>query len=137
MTEKQKMIAGDFYNAQDSELVAGRARARQLTESLNSLPMEGEEQRQIILCDLLGGYGKNFFIENRFQCDYGFNIYLGENFYANFDCLLLDDAPIRIGKNDLMPTSGRRWRGTLLHLLHHPQPAPWRGGRTRLPFPLP
>lgn len=102
MTEKQKMIGGDFYNANDPELVAGRARARQLTEALHQTPMAEAEQRQAIFRELLGGHGESFFLENRFQCDYGYNIFLGENFYANFDCLFLDDAPIRFGDNVML-----------------------------------
>ncbi len=102
MTEKAKMISGQFYDSQDPELVAGRARARRLTEALNQLPMAEGEQRQSILSELLGSHGESYFIENRFQCDYGFNIFLGENFYANFDCLFLDDAPIRFGKNVML-----------------------------------
>lgn len=96
------MIAGELYDSQDPELVAGRARARRLTASLNLLPMAEEGKRQAIFHELLGGYGESFFLENRFQCDYGYNIFLGENFYANFDCLFLDDAPIRFGKNVML-----------------------------------
>jgi len=102
MSEKQKMITGQFYDSRDPELVAGRALARRLTEALNALPMSEGQQRLAILNTLLGNHGKSFFIESRFQCDYGYNIFLGENFYANFDCLFLDDAPIRFGRNVML-----------------------------------
>jgi len=71
MSEKEKMITGEFYDSQDPELVAGRARARRLTEELNRLPMAEREKRQAIFHELLGGHGESFFLENRFQCDYG------------------------------------------------------------------
>lgn len=102
MTEKEKMIGGHFYDSQDPELVAGRARSRALSAELAALPEAEEPQRKALFRALLGGTGERFFIENRFQCDYGYNIFLGEDFYANFDCLFLDDAPIRFGKNVML-----------------------------------
>jgi len=99
MTNKEKMINGHLYDANDPVLVADRARARQLTERLNKLPMAEAQSRLKIFQELLGETGESFFIENRFQCNYGYNITLGDNFYANFDCLFLDDAPITIGAN--------------------------------------
>jgi maltose O-acetyltransferase len=102
MTEKEKMIAGEFYDSQDPELAAGRARSRDLTRQLAAIPMNDEASRQNLFRQLLGATGDKFFIENTFSCDYGYNIFLGENFYANFNCILLDDAPIRFGDNVML-----------------------------------
>lgn len=99
MTERQKMMAGQLYRPDDPELIAGRAYARHRAEALNALPMAEVDQRTAILRELLGGTGEKVHIENHFWCDYGYNIHLGENFYANFDCVFLDVAPIRIGAN--------------------------------------
>src|SRR5699024_12577841 len=60
------------------------------------------QKRAEILRELLGGTGENIDIEPTFRCDYGSNIYVGENFYANFDCGLLDVSEIRIGANSML-----------------------------------
>ena len=57
------------------------------------------ERRREILEELLGQVGENIFIEPTFKCDYGYNIKVGDNFYANFDCVILDVCPVNIGKN--------------------------------------
>lgn len=62
--------------------------------------METDEAlRQELLLELLGSTGNYFYIEPTFRCDYGYNIHIGENFYANFDCVMLDVCEIRIGDN--------------------------------------
>jgi maltose O-acetyltransferase len=114
MTEKQKMIAGQLYRPDDPELIAGRERARRLAEQLNGLPMAKVDQRTAILRDLLGSAGDKMHLENHFWCDYGYNTYLGENFYANFDGVFLDVASIRIGANAML---GPRVQ---LHTATHP-----------------
>lgn len=87
--EKRKMIAGELYDAGDELLRSERRRARQITHRYNhSSPEEGELRKQW-LDELLGGY-QGGAIEPTFRCDYGYNIYLGKNFYANFDCVILD-----------------------------------------------
>ena len=60
---------------------------------------EKEALRREILEELLGQVGENIFIEPTFKCDYGYNIKVGDNFYANFDCVILDVCPVTIGKN--------------------------------------
>jgi maltose O-acetyltransferase len=102
MTEKEKMISGKFYDSQDPELLAGRARSRRLTSQLAAIPMSDEASRQKLFRELFGGTGDKLFIENTFCCDYGYNIFLGENFFANFNCIFLDDAPIRFGDNVML-----------------------------------
>lgn len=99
MTEKEKMISGEPYNPNDKELVKGRLNARRLMREIEAIPMDKERQRKHFFKELFAETGKSFYIENRFTCDYGFNIYWGENSYANFDCIILDAAPVYIGKN--------------------------------------
>jgi len=97
-TEKQKMIAGQLYRAGDETLRADRLRARELLHQYNhSAPGEKSERRGL-LAELLGKSG-NAYIEPSFRCDYGYNILLGNDFYANFDCVMLDVCPIHIGDN--------------------------------------
>ena len=99
--EKRKMIAGELYDAGDDLLRSERRRARQLTHRYNhSSPEEGELRKQW-LDELLGGY-QGGTIEPTFRCDYGYNIYLGKNFYANFDCVILDVCEVHIGDNCLL-----------------------------------
>jgi len=101
-TEKQKMLDGELYLAMDDELVADRLNARRLTRLFNAT-LETEHERRIeLLKQLLGATGEHFYIEPTFRCDYGYNIYVGENFYANFDCIMLDVCEIRIGDNCLL-----------------------------------
>lgn len=98
-TEKEKMLAGENYNPADPELVAGRTHAREQIHDFNHSPVADLDKRTSIIRELFGETGDQFFIEPSFRCDYGSNIYVGENFYANFDCVLLDVCDIRIGDN--------------------------------------
>ena len=102
MTEKEKMIKGEMYFSADEVLVNERNRARILTRDFNNTTEDELDKRAEILKELLGKIGKNIYIEPNFRCDYGYNIYVGENFYANFDCLLLDVCPIKIGNNAML-----------------------------------
>ena len=98
-TEKEKMIAGQLYRSGDALLRKERTYARGLLKAFNdTLPAE-IEKRIDILTELLGTLGKNAEIEPPFYCDYGYNIHVGNSFYANFNCIFLDCAPIIIGDN--------------------------------------
>ncbi len=98
-TEKQKMLDGELYLAADPQLVAERTNARRLTRLYNQTLETEYEQRTALLKELFGSTGQNIYIEPTFRCDYGYNIHVGENFYANFDCVFLDVCEIRIGDN--------------------------------------
>ena len=87
-TEKEKMLAGEFYFALDLELVAERRRARDLTHKLNQSRDEEQEMRLALLSELLGRAGENAWIEPPFYCDYGSNIFLGDTVFFNFNCVL-------------------------------------------------
>lgn len=98
-TEKQKMLAGELYDAFDAELLAMRCRARTLFKQFNDSHPDETELRQRVLRELFGASGTNLLIEPPFFCDYGSNIFVGENVYFNFDCVVLDVAEVRIGSN--------------------------------------
>lgn len=102
MTEKEKMLKGDAYSASDPELVKDRQQARILTRLYNQTIDTDDYTKNEILKKLLGSTGENVYIEPSFKCDYGYNIHLGENFYANFDCIMLDVCEIKIGKNAML-----------------------------------
>lgn len=99
MSEKEKMLRGEGYIASDKELVNDRKNARKLTRMYNQTREDEDKKRSEILKNLLGTIGNNVFIEPNFRCDYGYNIHLGENFFANFDCIMLDICKINIGDN--------------------------------------
>ena len=101
VTEKQKMLASKMYNAADPELTAERQRARDLCRQLNSLPHSEQIQRDRIIRELLGDTGDEIWIETPFYCDYGANITLGRKVFFNFNCVVLDPAPVTIGSNVL------------------------------------
>lgn len=98
-TEKEKMLNGELYNAADPELIKGRLNARRLTRLFNDSLETDDNKRTELLKELLGSTGNNLYIEPTFRCDYGYNIHVGENFFANFDCVFLDVCEIRIGEN--------------------------------------
>ncbi|MEB1810217.1 MAG: sugar O-acetyltransferase [Bacillaceae bacterium] len=98
-TEKEKMINGELYNSADSELVKERMNARRLTRLFNQSLETDDNERMALLEELFGSTGENVYIEPSFRCDYGYNIHVGENFFANFDCVFLDVCEIRIGDN--------------------------------------
>ncbi len=98
MTQKDRMLAGKLYRV-DETLAAELRRARELLQQFNQ--STDAAQRRDVLDRLLGGTGENLYIEPPFRCDYGANIYVGNNFYANFECIILDQCPIRIGDNVL------------------------------------
>ena len=99
ISEKEKMIAGQLYRASDVILMSERRNVRlRLKEYNDSFPDE-REKRLTIMRKILGRTGKQFEIEPPFRCDYGYNISIGENFYANFNCIILDCAPVTIGSN--------------------------------------
>ncbi|ABS32922.1 sugar O-acetyltransferase [Clostridium botulinum] len=98
-TEKDKMLAGELYYAMDEELVKEHIRSQQLlAEFNNSL---GEDKSEL-LKPLFGKVGDNFSIKPTFHCDYGSNIYVGENFFANYDCIILDVCKVTIGDNCML-----------------------------------
>lgn len=100
-SEKEKMLAGDLYNAADEELAKEREYARNLTFEFNHTKPSDKEKRQEILKQLIMAKG-SLHIEAPFNCDYGYNIEVGENFYANYGCIILDVNKVEIGDNVLL-----------------------------------
>ncbi|WP_343695101.1 sugar O-acetyltransferase [Flavobacterium sp.] len=98
-TEKEKMISGEYYNAFDPELVKGRRTAKNLLHSLNVKEYRVTKKAKEILKELIPNAGAGFYIEPPFHCDYGYNIFCGENVYFNVNCVVLDCAPVNIGSN--------------------------------------
>jgi maltose O-acetyltransferase len=96
-TERQKMLSGEMYDPFDLELVTARARARDLCQDLNTTREAQQEQCRHILRQLFGKGGDSVWMQPPFYCDYGSNIELGERVFFNFNCIVLDVCPVRIG----------------------------------------
>ncbi|MDZ7796163.1 MAG: sugar O-acetyltransferase [Candidatus Marinimicrobia bacterium] len=101
MSEKHNMLSGDLYSARDPELQKDSLRAKRLTRRFNQSTEEERDKRRELLRELLGGVGKNICIEPPFRCDYGSQIRIGDNFFANYDCIIIDVCDVSIG-NDVM-----------------------------------
>ena len=99
MTEKERMLHGELYFAYDEELKRDRLRARRLTRLFNGTTEEELEYRTELLKKLFQSAGDHIFIEPPFRCDYGSQIRIGDNFYANYDCIILDVCAVTIGNH--------------------------------------
>jgi maltose O-acetyltransferase len=95
VNERERMLAGELYDASDPDLLAARRRTRELLARYNADPVPA------LLRELLGAVGPEAVVEPPFYCDYGDNIAIGERFYANTGCVFLDCARIEIGERVL------------------------------------
>jgi len=120
---KERMLRGDLYLADDPELVAGRARARELLERFNKTGPSEKNERRRLLGELLGDLGEGVVVMPTFRCDYGSHISIGDGTFVNYDCVMLDVAPIRIGAACQLAT-----RVQLLAATHPVDPGPRREG---------
>jgi maltose O-acetyltransferase len=101
-TEREKMLRGEPYDPSDPELVDARRRARELTAEFNDTMPGATDRRRSLLRDLLGTVGGEVHVEPPFRCDYGDHISVGDGFYANFDCVVLDVCPVEFGEHCLL-----------------------------------
>ena len=100
MTDKELMLKGELYiPSNDPQLAKDCARSRRITRLFNATTEADLDTREELIRELFGGTGEHFYIEPPFRCDYGSNIYIGENFYTNFDCIILDVCEVHIGDN--------------------------------------
>src|SRR6187455_2124838 len=97
LSEWQKMLGGELYDPLDPELVRARDRARDLCQDLNATREAQQDERRRILHSLFGAGGESVWMQPPFYCDYGENIELGERVFFNFNCVVLDVCPVRIG----------------------------------------
>lgn len=100
MTEKEKMAKQMLYDANyDETLLQERTAAKELCHDYNHLRPSQTAEQEMLLRRLLGKTGENFCITAPFWCDYGYNIEIGENFYTNHNCVILDGARVKFGDN--------------------------------------
>jgi maltose O-acetyltransferase len=98
-SEKEKMLGGKIYYANDKELIAERLRAKKLLHRLNITEYIFNGNARNVLHELLPNANRKLYVEPPFHCDYGYNIYSGENVYFNVNCVVLDTMKITIGDN--------------------------------------
>ena len=120
MTEKEKMLAGELYDASDSVLAAERLRARKIFQEINSLEEDRKRERDMLFYKLFGEAGKGLYVEPPFFCDYGYNIKVGEKVFMNFNCCILDVMEVRMGSNVLLGP------GVQIYTATHPMDAAGR-----------
>ena len=100
MSKEEKMIAGEIYDANyDKELLNKRLDAKELCKEFNECNVRKTEEKKAILEKLFQKQIDIMGIEPNFYCDYGFNIYLGKNFYSNHNLVILDANKVEFGDN--------------------------------------
>ncbi|MPL55088.1 putative acetyltransferase [bioreactor metagenome] len=100
MTEKEKCIQGLFYNPNfDEELIKERNTCKTLCQEYNNTNYSDTQNRNRLILKIFNKTKDNFFIEQPFWCDYGYNIEIGENFYSNHNLVILDCAKVIFGNN--------------------------------------
>ena len=100
MSEKEKMLAGVLYDANYNEdLIKDRYKVKDKCFEYNQLKPSNHKEKNRIIKEILGKTGENFTIEQPFICDYGYNIEIGENFYANHNLTILDGNKVIFGDN--------------------------------------
>ena len=100
MNEREKMLAGFLYDANyDKSLIDERIKCKSLCSQYNHLSPEKTEERGALIRKILGAAKGQILIEQPFYCDYGYNITVGENFYANHNLIILDPAKVEFGDN--------------------------------------
>ena len=112
-TEYQKMLSGELYDASDNALMALRVKARNWMQEYNHTAYE-KELRTKLLKQILGKTGNNIDIQTPFYIDYGCHIEVGDNFFANFNCVFLDCNYIKCGDNVYLGP------GVQVYAAHHP-----------------
>lgn len=99
MDEKEKMLAGELYDATNEDLQKELYQAKDLCYEYNNILPSKIEERNKIMKKILGSTKQDFLIEQPFMCDYGYNIEIGENFYANHNLIILDGNKVKFGDN--------------------------------------
>jgi hypothetical protein len=103
--QKAKMLAGELYIASDPELAADHLPAQALLAKFNATATDAEEERRLLLVQLLGRIGEGTMLKPYPRCDCGHNIAIGDRTFVNYDCVLLDCNRITIG-NEVQIAAG-------------------------------
>lgn len=130
MTEKEKLQAGELYKGNDRELMDDRAAAKKLCMEFNATVYNDYQKKARLLDRILAFKGENTWIEPVFFCDYGYNIFIGDNFYSNHNLVILDCAEVSFGDNVFIgPNCG-------FYTAAHPEDAPTRNSGLEYAKPI-
>ena len=99
MEEFEKMKSGLLYNPAEQGIAKIHNRIMALCEKLNKVSIKNQPLRRKVLKKIIPDMGDGAFIVSPFNCEYGSNIKIGKNFFSNFNCIILDVAPVKIGDN--------------------------------------
>lgn len=114
MSEKDKRARGELFNPYVPELVAEELASQKLLFEFNTSRPDDLDRRRDLLSRLFGTMGKDVLVMPPFQCDYGYNIHLGDHVFINFNCVILDGGVVRIGSNVMLAP------GVLINTPQHP-----------------
>ena len=120
-TEKEKMIAGELYDPLDKQLVEDRLKTRLLIKALNDSREDEVAERIGILQQLIPYAGAGLWLQPPFYCDYGYNMFIGEKVFFNFNCIVLDVAPVTIGSRTMFGPNVQVYTAT--HPINHKERA--------------
>lgn len=101
-SEKEKMLAGEIYNSQADELIRDRDIVRERVRIYNTTTEKEKDRRSRLLEGILGSCGEGIVMAPNIRFDYGYNTYIGDHFFSNFDCTILDVCEVRIGDNCML-----------------------------------
>lgn len=110
MTEKERMIAGEMYDASDKELRADRAHVQEGLQRIQAII--NHKERGEMCKQYFGATGERITVTAGIAFEYGYNIQVGEDFYCNFNCVLLDICPITIGDNCMLAPNVQLYTAT-------------------------
>ena len=114
MTELEKLEAGMPYDFTDKEVHARKIQAVRACQRLNQIDPLNQEEREAVIGEMLGSVGKIPTIFPIFNCDYGKNIHVGDQFLMNYNGTILDIAPVHIGHHVMIGPN------TLITTVGHP-----------------
>lgn len=102
LSEKQKMLRGEFYSAVDPELRADQAAAAAWMDAYNLRAGIPAAEARAMLTERFAHVGEDVIIRPPFHCDYGYNISVGRGVFINFNCVILDVVTVTIGDMTLI-----------------------------------
>lgn len=126
----RKMVEGEKYDASHPHLLEKLMKTRILIRHFNDLMPDDLTEQKKLIHTLLGSCGNNITINQPFRCDYGENIHIGENFFANFNLTVLDEAEVRIGDNAFIGPN------VSIYTACHPRDAAERNKQTEWALPV-
>ena len=131
MDNKERMLANLPYKSWMDGLNEERMECKKKLYRYNNMEPELQAEREKLLREILGKTKEGYLcIESPFHCDYGYNIFVGEDFFMNFDCVFLDAAPIRIGAHCMIGPK------TCIYAIGHPLDAESRRKKIGIPKPV-